>query len=110
MPNLDSVIQQLRDERDRLDQAIATLEGIADHTATRPRGTPGGRRFTAAAILKMRASQRVRRARERANKGVGSKATLKKSRGRRHLSPQGLARIRAAQRKRWAKVKAGKKK
>jgi hypothetical protein len=39
MANLDSVIQELRDERARLDQAIATLEGIAHYTAqgSRPR-------------------------------------------------------------------------
>jgi hypothetical protein len=42
MANLDSVIQELRDERARLDQAIATLEGMAHYTT--PRLTASARR------------------------------------------------------------------
>jgi len=61
MTNLDSVLSQLRRERDLLNHAISALEGISSN---------GGPRV------------------------------------KRHLSAAGRARIAAAQRKRWAKVKA----
>lgn len=112
MANLDSVIQQLREDRDRLDAAIAALESVTDNILVRQANRRDGRRrFSAAAIAKMRAAQRARRARERASQqSVDGKAVSRASRGRRQISPEGLARIRAAQRKRWAKVRAVKKK
>jgi hypothetical protein len=106
MANLADIVQQLRDERDRLEAAIAALTSISVNSEMGRTTRPGGRRrFTAAAIAKMRAAQRARRARESA----GKKAIPKTSARRRHISPEGLARIRAGQRKRWARVRAGKK-
>jgi len=107
MANLESVIQQLREERDRLDRAIATLQSIGGNKTVSSvgRGT-ARRRFSPAAIAKMRAAQRVRRARERS----GGRAASGANHVRRQISPEGLARIRAGQRKRWAKVKASAKK
>lgn len=121
MPNLDSVIQQLRAERDRLDRAIAALESMANSTAPRraarrTSARTGRRTMSLAARRRMAAAQRERWKRGRASqrsvneRSVGRKAVSRSNRKRRHLSPQGLARIRAAQRKRWAKVRAGKKK
>ena len=49
------------------------------------------------------AAQRARWAKQKRQKVVPIKA------GKRHISPAGLARIRAAARARWAKVRAGKK-
>jgi hypothetical protein len=117
MPNLDSVIQQLRAERDRLDRAIAALESMADSTAPRRAGRRGSARrrrrrtMSPAARRRIAAAQRARWKKFRASqRSVGGKTASQKTRGRRHISAEGLATIRAAQRKRWAKVRAGKKK
>jgi hypothetical protein len=67
MTNLDSVISGLKKERDRLNQAIAALEGV---------GSSGSRRRSA----------------------------------KRFISAAGRARIAAAQQKRWALVRAKRKK
>jgi len=106
MSNLDGILQQLREERDRFDAAIASLTSISVNSGmVRTNRRVGRRGFTAAARAKMRAAQRARRARERA----GERAVPKTSARRRHLSSEGLARIRAGQRKRWARVRAAKK-
>jgi hypothetical protein len=64
MNNLSTILKELISERDRLNQAIATLQAL---------------------------------------NGVSHKG------GKRHMSAEGRARIVAAQKKRWAKVKAKKK-
>jgi hypothetical protein len=99
MSNLDSIIRELTVERDRLNQAIDALTSIGGSSRQ-----AGARRdkFSPAAVAKMRAAQRARRARERA-RSAGAKPK------KRRISAAGLARILAAQRARWAKVKAGKK-
>jgi len=74
--DLEQVIAFLKSERDRLDGAIAALEGgspRATVSSVRPGPKPG------------------------AMKGK-----------RRKISAAGLARIRAAQKARWAKARAGK--
>src|SRR6516165_9226930 len=114
MPNLDNVIQQLRQERDRLDRAIAALESMAADTVPRRGGIRSSARtrrrtMSLAARRRIAAAQRARWKRVRASqlsvneRSVGRKAGSRSSRGRRHLSPEALARISAAQRKRWAK-------
>ena len=105
MKNLADVLQQLREERDRLDAAIAVLASIPDNASMGGNRQRGRRRFSAAAIAKMRAAQRARRVRERAGRNTTPKARAR----RRHISPEGLARIRAGQRKRWARIRAAKK-
>jgi len=70
----DQVIAYLKSERDRLDGAIAALEG----------GAPASHKQTDNVVAK------------------------RGRRGRRKISAAGLARIRAAQKARWAKVRAGK--
>jgi len=107
MANIESILQQLRDERDRLDRAINALSpvsrtGNGDQTVGKT-----SRRFSAAAISKMRAAQRARRARE---SGQTHSATNDRSRPSRRISPEGLARISAAQRARCAKVRTAQKK
>jgi hypothetical protein len=44
MSNLAGILQQLQEERDRLDQAIAALESMADVSVARQPGRPAGRR------------------------------------------------------------------
>ena len=117
--DIETIVQQLHEERDRLDRAIAALESMADSTAPRRAGGPisartARRSMSLAARQRIAAAQRARWKRVSASqrsvneRSVGRKAASRSGRGRR-ISAEGLARIRAAQRKRWAKVRAGKK-
>src|SRR5437868_5565230 len=101
MPNLDSIIQQLQQVRDRLDSAIKTLTFL---NGSLPAGTRTGRTMSAAARARIAKAQRARWAKLRRGRSSDGAA-----RPRRKISAAGLARIRAAQRARWAKLRAGKK-
>jgi hypothetical protein len=68
--NLDTILTELKAERDRIDRAIAALEGTAVaptspkpvHTKTAKRGR---RRITAEARKRMSEAQKRRRAKEK---------------------------------------------
>ena len=112
MTNLDSIIRQLRAERDRLDTAIVALTSVGGNTASRTAGRRGRRHMSPAARRRIAAAQRARWQRVKAGGQTRSAPVSKSGRqqGRSHLSAEGLARIRVAQRRRWAKLRAGKKK
>lgn len=93
MANIEGIVQQLKEERDRIDEAIAALSSLDGRSPTQARSN----RFSAAARIRMSMAQKARRAKE----GKAPK--------RRKISAAGLARIRAAQKRRWAKARAGKK-
>lgn len=97
MANLQVILNELKQERDRLDKAIAAINPLTGNAGTRAR--TGRRTMSTAARAKIAAAQRARWA-----KTKGSQAKPK-----RKISAAGLARIRAAQKARWAKVRAGKK-
>jgi hypothetical protein len=69
--NLDAILTELKSERDRLDRAIAALQGTAAATRTsvkpahRENAMPGRRRVTAEARRRMSESQKKRRAKEK---------------------------------------------
>jgi ABC-type transporter Mla subunit MlaD len=107
MANIESILRQLRDERDQLDRAIDALSPVSRTGDGAQTVRSAGRRLSEASIAKMRAAQHARRARERSHTHSAKNG---QSRARRRISPAGLARIRAAQRARWAKVRAAKKK
>jgi hypothetical protein len=96
MANLQSIIQQLTDERNRIDDAIKTLNSVNGNSAIRP----SREQKSAAGRARIAAAQRARWARTK---------TAQTTPRRRKISAAGLARIRAAQKRRWAKVKAAKK-
>jgi hypothetical protein len=98
MANLDAIIKELQQERDRLDAAITALTSIGVTTLKTSRKG----RMSAAARRRISAAQRARWAKQKGQKVVPL-------RGKRRISAQGLANIRSAAKKRWAKVKAGKK-
>ena len=102
MANLNNIIQQLQQERDRLNSAIRALTSLNGNSPTP--GTRRDRTMSAAARARIAAAQRARWAKLR-----GGKSTAGAARPRRMISAAGLARIRAAQRARWAKIKRGKK-
>jgi hypothetical protein len=107
MANIESIIQQLRNERDRLDAAIAALKSMGNTAGTAPKS--GRRTMSPTARKRIAAARRARWQKVKAAKQKSVPAS-KPGRQRRTISAEGLARIRAAQRKRWAKVRAGKKK
>ena len=99
MTNFESILHDLRQERDKLDKAIAalvSLDGNASASQSRRRTSKVG----AASKARMVAAQKARTTRERSDKAPKAK---------RKFSAAGLARIRAAQKVRWAKVRAAKK-
>jgi hypothetical protein len=102
MANLDPIIEELQQERDRLDAAITALTSLGS-TSSRTRT---GRTMSAAARSRIAAAQRARWAKR---KGGSKTASPKSARPKRHISAAGLARIRAATRARWARFRAGKK-
>jgi hypothetical protein len=92
MDNLDSVLTELKQQRNALNTAIAALEGVSTDGIT-PKRT-----LSASARARIAAAQRARWA-----KAKGQKASATAPVKKRKLSGTALARIRAAQKARWAK-------
>jgi len=105
MANLENIVQQLREERDRLDAAITALESVSStdgNTRTAGHTTTGGKRVVSvAARRRMARAQRARWAKV--------KSAPKPTRVKRTMSASARRKIAAAQRARWAKVRAGNK-
>jgi hypothetical protein len=100
MANLDLVIKELRQERDRIDDAIKVLASLNGNAS----GKSSVRTLSAAARQRISAAQKARWAK------VKSKTTRGNARRKPRISAAGIARIRAAAKARWARVKAEKKK
>jgi hypothetical protein len=106
MNNLSNVVRQLQQERaraaremERLDAALAALNGSTNHRAS------GRGRLSTAARARIAAAQRARWAKVR-----GKAQPVPTSLHKRTLSAAARNRIAAAQRSRWAKFKAAKEK
>jgi hypothetical protein len=105
MSNFDAVLINLRQERDRISQAIAALEGVSGNGSRR--ALSGKRTISAAGRARIAAAQRARWAKVR-----GGKVALiaKKSPSvKRTMSPAARRRIAAAQRARWTAYRKQKK-
>jgi len=117
MANFGRALQELRQERsrierevERLDNAISVLEGVVRRT--HPGGEAGRgltarlgrprRRMSAAGRRRIAAAQRARWANQRTTEGGGTQATKKP----RRMSAAARKTIARAQRIRWAKLKA----
>jgi len=99
--NINSIPGELRAERDRIDRAIAAIEGL--NSAGRrmagrpPRAMRKRRTFSAATRARMAAAQRARWAKAKPAKPA------------RRMSRAARKKIAAAQRARWARVRAQRK-
>jgi hypothetical protein len=100
MANLESIVQQLKQERDRIDQAIRTLTSLNGNVTGRTAGT---RTMSAAARAQISRAQKARWAKSKGSQPVASNSK------RGSISAAGRRRIAAAQKARWAKLKAAKK-
>jgi hypothetical protein len=77
--NVEQIVAELRGERDRLDQAIAALEGSNQDGR---RGRAGGRRrMSASARARISAAQKARWAKQKRTSGPHQKAAPKKHTG-----------------------------
>jgi len=115
MANLQSALQQLKEERKQaeqqvqtLDRAILAIEGIVGRSVgTSRNGGRPGRVVSAAARRRMARAQRARWARVRQKGGVGKSARAVKAVGKKRiLSAAARRKIAEAQRARWARFRA----
>jgi hypothetical protein len=108
--NLDNILAQLKQERDRIDSALAALGGLSQSTngltsRTKLGRRGGGRHMTAAGRKRLSEMMKKRWGEVR-----GPRQRAKTRKAPRHMSAAARRRIAAAQRARWAKVKGQKKK
>jgi hypothetical protein len=115
MSNLNSALQQLRDERkqaqsqvEKLDQAISVIEGLSGHTNTHTSGgSRRGRSLSAAARKRISEAQRARWAQRKKQAGTATSSTGPRVvPSRKPLSASARRRIAAAQKARWAKFRS----
>jgi hypothetical protein len=116
MVNLDSVLQQLREEHkqaqiqlEKLKEAISVIEGLeTTSSGTSVNGSRTKRIISAASRRRMAKAQRARWAKAGKGPQLASRATG--TTPKRTMSIAAWRKIAAAQRARWAKVKAHDKK
>jgi hypothetical protein len=113
MSNLNSALQQLRDERkqaqaqlEKLDQAISVIEGLSSRTTMRTTTRRAGRSLSAAARKRISEAQRARWALRKKQAGTTSSAGPRAVPSRKPLSASARRRIAAAQKARWAKFRS----
>ena len=94
MSNLDSVLSELKQQRDALNNAIAALEGVST------KGTSPKRVLSASARARIAAAQRARWAKA---KGQKVEKVVSIAPKKRTMSSAAIAKIRAGQKARWAK-------
>jgi hypothetical protein len=74
MEKLASIVQQLQQERARIDAALQALTGISNHRGTRGTASSGRRTLSSAARKRIAAAQRKRWAKFKAAKAGKAKA------------------------------------
>ena len=105
--NIQSILADLKQERERISHAIAALESIAGST----QNTLGTRRIAGASTgprtVSLAARRRMARAQRARWRKVKSQAPASQSKPapKRTMSASARRKIAAAQRARWAKVK-----
>ena len=113
MNDIDAVINQLEQQREAIDTAVAALRNIGGSSESGPRGAapaqggPRRRMLTPAGRKRIAEAARRRWAEKRAAEGGQAKA-VKKGRGARknQITPAGRRRLAEAMRKRWAVKRA----
>jgi hypothetical protein len=107
MTELDSVVQLLKSEQDRLTRELRGIgAALAAFGSAYGKQTRRGNRMSAAGRARIAAAQRARWAKVKAKPRKQNVVTMPK---KRTMSAAAGKRIAAAQRARWAKVKAAKK-
>jgi hypothetical protein len=73
MDKLTSIVQQLQQERARIDAALRALTGVSNHSGARGTARTGRRTLSPAARRRIAAAQRARWAKWKAAKGSKAK-------------------------------------
>ncbi len=117
MANLDTIVQQLKREREQAAKAVRQLDTALSALSSSSSGVSQkrGNRLSLAARARIAAAQRARWAKVRTNNGQKRSSAQKQnvvpiSKKRSTLSAAARKKIAAAQRARWAKIKAAQKK
>lgn len=105
MSNLAGVVQQLKNEYERLTRQTKAIAAALEAFGTAYGKQAVGRRISAAGRARIAAAQKARWAKSRKNSNAAKVVTMPK---KRTMSAAARRKIAAAQRARWAKVKAGK--
>ena len=102
---INAAIVGFKAQRSRLDLRVAELRAMLNggppQAAVSEPATRKRRKFSAATLRRMRAAQRLRRAKIRGESKSAAPATTKAPKPKRRISPKGLQRIIAATKKRW---------
>jgi hypothetical protein len=106
MSKLNDIVQQLRQEQERLTRELHAIgAALTAFGATYINKKPTNSRLSAAARARIAAAQRARWAKVRASRGQKKVVTMPKK----TISAATRRKIAAAQRARWEKVRAQKK-
>ena len=103
--NLDSILDELRSYRTRMDQAIAALQGtVGVGRAAKAAGTQR-RPMSAAARARIGASKKAWWTKQKRNSGAVKKPTLIHTARRKPMSPAARKKLSAQMKARWAERK-----
>ena|SRR5215831_11353992 len=103
--NLESILNELRSYRTRIDQAIAALQGAVG--VGRPAKAGGTKRgqMSAAARARIGAAKKAWWAKQKGKPGVAKKPILVHSTRRKAMSPAARKKLSALMKARWAQRK-----
>lgn len=110
--DIQNTLDQLRQERNQIDQAINALEGLGGGSPRRgrpPKGDAPRRVMSAAARAKIAAAQRARWARQKGQsptKSSAATAAPKRAKASRKMTPAARRKLSAMMKARWAARKA----
>lgn len=115
--DIQTTLEQLRQERGRIDQAITAIEGLGQSAPRRGRppkagnaatsNSSGRRTMSAAARAKIAAAQRARWAKQKGQPAAKKTSTAsKRASAQRRMSPAARRKLSAMMKARWAARKA----
>jgi len=104
--DIERIVADLTAEHNRIDQAIAALEGSSPRLGRPPKASKGRRTMSAAARAKISAAQKARWAKQK-GKSAPKKAAAPANRAtaRKPMSPAARNRLSALAKARWAAAK-----
>jgi hypothetical protein len=104
--DIKQIVSALTAERDRINQAIAALEGSSPRLGRPPNSSAGKRTMSASARAKISAAQKARWAKQKGKSAPNKAATpAKKAPAWKPMSPAARKKLSALAKARWAAAK-----
>ena len=104
--NINQISTDLTAERNRIDQAIAALEGASPRLGRPLKSSTGKRTMSASARARISAAQKARWAKKKGKPATTKAAPAKKATsGRKPMSPAARKKLSAMAKARWAAAK-----